>query len=299
MSQLAVTVLMGGPDAERDISIKSGAAVAEALKQTEAFAVTEVIIDTTTTEELLQTQADVFFPVLHGPYGEGGPLQTILEQTQVPFVGSDFHTAQIAMDKVRTKEIARSIGIQTPDWQVLLQDTPCELTAPLILKPIDDGSSLDIEICDSSGEVTSARERLQKTRPAMLAETYVQGREITVGIIDGKPLPLIEIVPPTDIDTYDFCAKYERDDTTYILEPNLPDLQCFKHALLLYEKLGVRDIARVDFMLDDRGAWLLEINTMPGFTPHSLVPMASKHAGIPMQVLCTTLVECAYKRRIK
>lgn len=299
MSKLAVAVLMGGPDAERGISIKSGTAVAEALRNTNEFTVTEVLIDTTTTDELQQMNADVFFPVLHGPYGEGGPLQKLLEQTNIPFVGSDSQSSEIAMNKIRTKEIARSIGIQTPNWQELTHDTPCELAPPLILKPVDDGSSVGMAVCTTNEEVLRTRKQLQISRSLLLAESYIQGREITIGIIDGSPLPIIEIVTSQDIETYDFSAKYERNDTTYIFNPELPESNCVADAVSLYNELCVRDIARVDFMFDDRGAWLLEINTMPGFTDHSLVPMAAHHAGTSMQALCATLVQCAYRRKIK
>ena len=291
VKRLAVTVLMGGPDAEREISIASGTAVATALNQTDKFDVDVQCIELPTAEEIANIKADVVFPVLHGPFGEGGPLQSMLELEGIPFVGSSSKVSHDAMDKVITKQIATQIEIRTPTWCVLTKDEPCAIAPPLVLKPIDDGSSVDIVICYNDDQVASARNKLHQTRSSLLAEKYVSGREITVAIVDGTPLPIIEIIPPTDLKTYDFAAKYERDDTEFIVNPCLPKNNCEKIALQLYEAMGVRDIARVDFLIDAEGEWLLEINTMPGFTNHSLLPMAAKHAGIEMTELCAGLVE--------
>jgi D-alanine-D-alanine ligase len=226
-------------------------------------------------------------------------MQELLEQTGVPFVGSSSIAAARAMDKECTKEIAQSVGIQTPTWSVLTEEQPCPIVPPLVLKPCNDGSSIDMAICWTATEVQSARKLLHKNRDSLLAETYINGREITVSIINGKPLPIIEIIPAKEVQTYDFAAKYERNDTQYILDPDLPPNNCIESALLLYQTMHIRDIARVDFMFDKDGAWLLEINTMPGFTNHSLVPMAAKSAGIEMVQLCCTLVELALNRRVK
>lgn len=299
MTKPSVVVLMGGPDAEREVSIHSGTAVTEALKTCGEYSVTSKVIDTVTTDELRAMNADVFFPVLHGPYGEGGLLQKTLEELQIPFVGSCSSVSKCAMHKIRTKEIAKKAFIQTPAWCEVTTDKPCTLELPYILKPIDDGSSIDMAICKTPEEALQASHRLHAKRPTLLAEAFVDGRELTVGIIDGVALPIIEIVPPKDIQTYDYSAKYERDDTTYRVDPTLPVNDCVGHALKLYELLGVRDIARVDFMLDARGSWLLELNTMPGFTDHSLVPMAADHTGMSMPSLCAKLVHCALRRKVK
>ena len=299
MTNRRVTVLMGGPDAEHNVSIDSGTEVANALDLSGQFKVNRKIIEKITVDELLALQADVFFPVLHGPYGEGGPLQALLEQTGIPFVGSDSFAAACAMDKIVTKEIAQSVGIQTPAWSVLTAEQPCNLAAPLILKPRSDGSSIDMAICFTDSQVQEARTLLHKKRNSIFAESYVEGRELTVGIIDGEPLPIIEIIPAKEVRTYDFAAKYERNDTQYILNPDLPPNNCIESALLLYQTMQIRDITRVDFMLDKSGAWLLELNTMPGFTSHSLIPMAAKGAGIEMPDLCSALVKLALTRTVK
>ncbi len=294
-----MTVLAGGPDEERNVSIDSGTAVANALQHSSKFSVNFVVVDKLTLDDVIEMKADVFFPVLHGPYGEGGPLQELLEQSGVPFVGSGSLAARNAMDKVVTKEIAKSAGLKTPRWCTFTNSEPCDLDVPLILKPIDDGSSIDMAICKTNEEVSKARKLLHIKRETLLAETYIEGREVTVGTINGDPLPVIEIIPPKDIRTYDYAAKYERIDTKFILDPDLPPNDCVESALLLYRTMNIQDIARVDFIVNDAGAWLLEINTMPGFTSHSLIPMAAKHAGITMPEVCINLVELAAARVIK
>jgi len=287
---------MGGPDAEREISIASGKAVAAALEETGKFEVVVQCIERPTREEIANIRADVVFPVLHGPFGEGGPLQTMLEDAGIAFVGSSSKVSRDAMDKVITKQIATRIGIPTPPWSVVTKDEECTIALPLVLKPIDDGSSVDIVICHDHNQVTSARKKLHQVRPTLLVESYVVGREITIAIVNGTALPVIEIIPPPDLNTYDFAAKYERDDTHFVIDPTLPENNCREIALELYDVMGVRDIARVDFLIDNDGAWLLELNTMPGFTDHSLLPMAANHAGISMSELCTELVRAALSR---
>ena len=299
MSLRSVTVLMGGPDAEHEISIQSGTAIAAALVQAGTFDVQTLVIDTPTIQDIENIQADVIFPALHGPFGEGGPLQKMLEDAGKVFVGSNSHASSIAMNKVTTKQIATTLNIQTPDWCVITQHSACQLHHPLVLKPIDDGSSIGVAICKTEEEITHNRETLSNIHSQLLAESYVEGRELTVGIIDGVALPIVEIIPPSDLPTYDFEAKYERDDTQFIIDPDLPQNRCVEDALSLYTHMEIRDVARVDFILNEEGPWLLEINTMPGFTDHSLVPMAANSIGITMPQLCSTLVETAASRRIK
>ncbi len=299
MNNLRVAVLAGGPDAERNVSIDSGTAVADALKSSSKYCVNFKVVDKLTLSDLIGMNADVIFPVLHGPYGEGGPLQELLEQSGIPFVGSGSLAARNAMDKVVTKEIAKSAGLNTPKWCTVTNLEPCDLDAPLVLKPVDDGSSIDMAICKTNEEVIKARKQLHNKRESLLAETYIEGDEVTVGIVDGDPLPIIKIIPPEDIRTYDFAAKYERDDTKFIIEPELPPNDCVESSLHLYKTMNIQDIARVDFIINSGVAWFLELNTMPGFTNHSLIPMAAKHAGMSMPEICTNLVELAAARVIK
>ena len=299
MRARSVTVLMGGPDAEHDVSIQSGNAIASALEQVGTFDVQTMVIDIPTRQDIENIQADVIFPALHGPFGEGGPLQQMLEAAGKVFVGSNSSASSIAMNKELTKKIAVGLDIQTPDWCVITQNSSCKVQPPLVLKPIDDGSSIGLAICMTDDEVTRQRTTLFHNRNELLAESYVQGRELTVGIIDGVALPIVEIIPPSDLQTYDFEAKYERDDTQFIISPDLPHHRCVEDAISLYTHMELRDVARVDFILNEEGLWLLEVNTMPGFTSHSLVPMAAESIGITMPQLCSTLVETAASRRIK
>lgn len=296
MSLPHVTVLMGGPDAEREISIASGNAVAAALESSPLFEVERVCIDRISQDELNAMQTDVFFPVLHGPFGEGGELQYLLENTNTPFVGSSSEASALAMDKSKTKQVAHDLGIQTPLWCLCDRNTPPVIKAPAVIKPNNDGSSIDISICKSEEKLRTGLETAFQSRDEVLVERWVDGRELTVGIIDGDPLPVIEIIPPTDLETYDYEAKYLRNDTSYVLSPSLPTSQCIEDAKTIYRDLELRDLARVDFLLDEQGSWFLEVNTMPGFTDHSLLPLAAMENGITMPKLCTKLVQLALQR---
>ncbi len=292
-----VLVLMGGPDAEREVSLMSGKETAQALRDCGRFEVIEQIIDDPSVSELGELGGDVVFPVLHGPWGEGGHLQERLELLGKPYVGSPPEAARLAMDKLTTKSMLSAEGVATPPARSLGPDDVCDLTPPLVLKPIDDGSSIDLFICRSEQEVNEARVTLHPKRSRIMAEKYIAGRELTVGIVENQPLPLIEIVPAVEF--YDYDAKYFRDDTRYKLDPDVPgDVadRCVEISMHAFGLLGCRDLARVDFMLDDEGVWFLEINTMPGFTTHSLVPMAAAHAGLDMPDLCAKLVNAALAR---
>jgi D-alanine-D-alanine ligase len=291
-----VLVLKGGPDAEREVSLKSGTMVAAALRRA-GWDVHEVAIDRLTAEELRALPGDVVFPVLHGSWGEGGPLQELLEADGRTYVGCGPRAARTAMDKVATKALVSEIGVPTPASQELAGGTEFTLACPVVLKPSDDGSSVDLRICRTPQEVMRARLEIEPRRSRILAEEYIRGRELTVGLLDGECLPIIEIRPLEG--TYDYEAKYNRDDTQYVLDPELPAgvteaVRAFSRAA--WYALGCRDVARVDFMLDARGPWFLEINTMPGFTDHSLVPKAAQHAGIPMEELVSRLVSRALSR---
>ncbi len=297
-----VLVLMGGPDAEREVSLCSGKEVAAALRQSGKFNVVERIIDKPTLGELSamasETRVNVVFPVLHGHWGEGGPLQELLEKLGLPYVGCKPQAAKLAMDKLITKSLLAEMGVPTPPSRQLMADDECDLAPPLVLKPVDDGSSVDLRICRTVAEVEWGRKELHPKRGRLMAERYIKGRELTVGILCGKALPLIEIVP--NVEFYDYEAKYTREDTKYVIDPPLPagvNEKCAKMAMAAFERLGCRDIARADIMLDGDGQpWFLEINTMPGFTTHSLVPMAARKIGLEMPELCAKLVETALER---
>jgi D-alanine-D-alanine ligase len=318
----SVLVLGGGPDSEREVSIKSAHFISEALRASKRFAgVQNQTIEKLTPAQLKALPGDVIFPALHGGWGEGGPLQDLLDADGRPFVGCKAAAARHAMDKLATKFTAVKLGIPTPDCRVLdLRDAGCPLSLPVIIKPVHEGSTVGLYVCrtekDWERSCAGIREEREGTRrgasghPGMdrvyMIEACVsrpgglKARELTVGLIDGEPLPVIEITPADGL--YDYEAKYTRTDTNYLVEPRLPGkvtqiIQAQTAALA--KAMGVRHLARADFMLDGDGdgavAWFLEINTLPGFTDHSLVPMAARHAGMEMPVLCARLVDMAIR----
>ena len=289
-----IAVLMGGPDGEHDVSLASGASVAEALRKADRETVIEHVIPRDGELDLGKIDADVIFPVLHGPWGEGGQLQQLLESDGRPFVGCGALAAAAAMNKVQTKQIAMELGILTPPWECLQSSMTSTLPPPVVVKPVAEGSSLDLNLARTELQRDEAIARMASHGEGVLVETYVDGRELTVGIIGDETLPIIEIQAAQGL--YDYEAKYQRDDTNYVINPQIdPILQdaMTSAAMALHKGLGVRHLSRVDFLLDDQGPWLLEINTMPGFTDHSLLPKAAAARGWPLPVLCQKLVDMA------
>ena len=249
-----VLVLMGGPDAERPVSIDSGTAVASALQANGTFSVETRTIDRLTGEELAAMPGDVIFPALHGRYGEGGILQETLEHDGRPYVGSGPAAARIAMDKLATLLAASRIGIPTLPACILdARDLTSTVGYPCVVKPVHDGSSVGLHICRDEADYTQAiaeviADRLNHPERAYMVEPHVQGYEITVGVLDGKALPLICIRPASGV--YDYEAKYIRNDTVYDIGPPLEDnltQTLSSRAVSLCREIGVRDLARVDF----------------------------------------------------
>lgn len=304
MSKESVLVLGGGPDAEHEVSLNSSAAVAEALASTGRFAVRREVIRALTPGQLSAMVGDVVFPVLHGPWGEGGPMQRLLEADGRPFVGCGSVAARGAMDKMLTKQLALSLGIATgPSAIVHPHDDVPPIELPLVVKPVHEGSSVGLAICrtleDWHAAIAMARTHMAKgTIASFMAEPLVAGRELTVGIVAGEAMPIVEIRPVSGV--YDYEAKYARDDTTYVVDPPLPEGLAHaiqRDALRLSRALGCDMLARVDFLLDQQpGPRLLEANTMPGFTSHSLLPMSAARAGLAMPALCAKLVDDALAR---
>ncbi len=291
-----VVVLSGGPDREREISLAGGRCVADALVQA-GYEVVSHQIDTLTPAQVRDLPEGVIFPVLHGPWGEGGGLQRMLEDDERVFVGSGSHAARIAMDKARTLALARELGIPTVASQVyesLPERSPLE--PPVVIKPVCEGSSVGVRICRDARAWSRACAQIRTSCEGgpWLIERFVDGRELTVALLDGRALPIIEIHPHDG--TYDYAAKYERDDTVYIVDPALPEgmgTRLCAHSERLAARIGVRHMARADFLLGPEGEVFLEINTIPGFTSHSLLPMAAQAAGWDMPALCGELVRLA------
>ncbi|MGH7244519.1 MAG: D-alanine--D-alanine ligase family protein [Phycisphaerales bacterium] len=304
MSTRTVLVLGGGPDAERDVSLVSSKAVAAAIDRSGSFRANYQIIDRPNAAELKAMAGDVVFPVLHGGWGEGGPLQDLLEQDGRPFVGCRGPAARLAMDKLATKLLALSVGVPTQAGAAFnARDAACPFDYPVVLKPVHEGSSVGVHICrtrsdwDASVVKVVADVKQHPSRVYMVEKAVLGGSELTVGMLDGKPLPVIEIRP--NVAFYDYEAKYHRNDTQYVVDPEMAaDVKTSiqGYAKAMFDGLGARHLSRVDFLLDGSGkAWLLEVNTLPGFTDHSLLPMAANTQGLPMERLCASLVQMALR----
>jgi len=308
-----VLVLGGGPDAEREVSISSATAIHQACLDAGLDA-TLKIIDRPTLDEVRAWDTDVIFPALHGRFGEGGALQHLLEQTQHPFVGSRSQASRLAMDKIATKMIAARLSIPTPAAVIFdpcdtsrPEESVCPLEFPVVIKPVADGSSVGLHICDNESEYFEAvklvgAELAQNPKRVYMIERLVIGRELTVSVYEDLSgnlltLPIVEISPAEGV--YDYDAKYTRSDTQYTTNPDIADGVAgglSAHALRICIALGVQHLARVDFLLSDDGHWaILEVNTMPGFTPTSLLPMAAIENEMDLSKLCDHLVQCALK----
>ena len=302
-----VLVLGGGPDAEREVSLNSSKGVADALRAGGRFNVQHRIIDRIALDELKQLPGDVVFPVLHGSFGEGGALQDLLEQDGRPYVGCRPQAARLAMDKMASKLYAARAGIPTAEACIFNStDESCPFPFPVVVKPVHDGSSVGLHIVSCVNCWTRVRRAVvadiaAKPGRAYMIERFIAGKELTVGLLDGRPLPVIHIQPADG--PYDYEAKYKRSDTRYHVDPELPagvKQQVQGNAAKLGEAIGVRHVSRVDFLLDSENRpWLLEINTMPGFTATSLVPKAARHIGLEMGDLCAKLVEMALRDHLR
>lgn len=290
-----VTVLCGGPSAEREVSLDSGRAVADALRQ-RGHTVHVGDIDP---ENLvaLDVPADVVFPALHGTFGEDGTLQRILEQRGIPFVGSDSRASALAMDKVATKTLIGGNGIDTPRFEVwdaatLRARSHPNLPLPVIVKPVDQGSSVATTIVRAEAEFRPAVQNTVEHFRRALVEQFITGEELTVGFVGQEALPPICVRPKRSF--YDFQAKYQDDATEYVFDAGYSTALLAQAQVLsrrVFEQIGCRHLARVDWMVDraDR-LWFLELNTLPGFTSHSLVPKAAGRVALPFDELVERLV---------
>ena len=297
---LRVTVLAGGPSNERDVSLTSGRAVAAALKDA-GHAVR--LADVTPVDlSALDAPADVIFPLLHGAWGESGELQTILEARGLPFVGSGSTASRLGMDKVATKQKWLAAGLPTPAFQLLTSPTLKTVGGPCVVKPVSGGSSIDcfLKRCAPEGEcdVEDAVHFLVAKYGRCMVETLVDGHELTVGILFDRPLPPIW-VDPGDGQWFDYKSKYSPDGAAHRFDlPPVADAAAIQRLCLeAHRTVGCRDLSRVDLMLDRSGRpWLLEINTMPGFTGRSLLPDAARQDGIDFASLCDRLATHAAGR---
>ena len=294
-----VTVLRGGPSAEREVSLAGGRAVAAAIRGL-GHLVTEADISPDDLSAL-DVPADIVFPVLHGEFGEDGQLQALLEERGLAFVGSGSQPSRIGIDKDASKRAWQAAGLPTAPWAVVDRcgwSPPAELGPPSVVKPLTEGSSIGVSLCDTRDSLQRVlRETIARYGRA-LVERRLDGPEVTVGVLGHEPLPVIQVRPAAGF--YDYAAKYHRNDTAYLLDPDL-DAETRRSlqdlAVKAFEAIGCRDLARIDFIVDRvAGGQLLEINTLPGFTDHSLLPKAAAHVGISFSRLVEMLLEMAWAR---
>lgn len=280
-----VAVLYGGTSAEREISLRSGSAVIKALREA-GVAVVPVDIGENPLVQLQQLNVDRVFIALHGTGGEDGKIQALLEWLQFPYTGSGIAASALCMDKLRTKQLWRGVGLSTPDYRVLDErsdwvDVMQHLGGIAMVKPCHEGSSIGMTKVSSADDLAKAYAIAGQYDHVVLAERYIQGAEYTVAILDGVALPPIKL--ETHHQFYDFSAKYQANDTRYICPCGLPvesEARLKNLALAAFQAVGARGWGRVDVMADAQGDfYLLELNTVPGMTDHSLVPMAAKAAG--------------------
>src|SRR5260221_6587968 len=294
-----VAVLMGGRSAEREISLLSGNAVLRGLHErgvdAHAFDPKERDIS-----DLKLENFDLVFIALHGRYGEDGTVQGALELLGIPYTGSGVLGSALAMDKWRSKLVWQASGIPTPHYELLARETDLHgvatrLGLPLMIKPANEGSSIGMTKVKSARDLPEAYALAANYDRVVIAEAFVDGVELTAGVLGDTALPLIKLETPREF--YDYAAKYSAEDTRYIVPCGLPpDAERIiqDEALRAFRILGCSGWGRVDLMLDRKGKpYFLEVNTSPGMTDHSLVPMAARHAGLSFEDLCLRILELA------
>ena len=297
-----VTVLMGGTSNERAVSLASGANVAKALASLGTYDVTPLVLEADNLDTL-PAGTEVVYIALHGGWGEDGGVQQALNERGIPYTGPGVEASRLAMDKILTKKRLDQRGVCTGEWYITRKDSTrrCRLPFPVVVKAPRDGSSVGVYKCNNEEEYALAvrkawaidAEKYPEKQCVALVEEFIPGREMTVGIIDDAPLPVIEIVAPGG--WYGYTAKYKSDDTRY---PFVTDAKLSaalqKDALRAWNALGCRGVARVDFRVDANGyGYVLELNTSPGFTAHSLVPKAGMALGLSFAQVCDRILRAA------
>ncbi|MFP3903631.1 MAG: D-alanine--D-alanine ligase, partial [Armatimonadota bacterium] len=305
-----VAVLAGGQSGEREVSFRSGGGVLEALQEADMDA---VMVDPRPdlASQLREAGADVVFNALHGGAGENGQVQGVLEMARIPYTGCGVLASALTMDKVLTKAVLRDTGLPTPDSAVLFDDCDDEtidaaigsVGLPVVVKPSSEGSSLGVEICRRRQDARAAVESLLTEYPKIICEKYIDGTEITVGILgcgeQTRPLPVLEIVPKKQF--YDYEAKYTAGMTDLICPARIPDEQAEEAqrvALQAHRVTGCHGISRCDMHVDTGGnVWAHEINSMPGLTETSDVPHEADAAGISYRDLVLEILYSAFCRQ--
>ena len=285
-----VALLMGGWSAEREVSLRSGNAVLGAL-QARGVSVTGIDVGRDVCAALAGSDYDRVFIMLHGRGGEDGTIQGLLEILGLPYTGSGVLGSALAMDKMASKRLWNGMGLPTPEFIMLRSEEDLELAGtlgyPLMVKPAREGSSIGMSRVENAAQLRTAWVMARQYDRRVLAERWIEGAEYTVAILGEEVLPLIRLETPREF--YDYEAKYEAGDTGYHLPCGLPpkeEQRLQELALKAFHSLGASGWGRVDLMVDAQGQpWLIEVNTVPGMTDHSLVPMAARGAGIDFREL--------------
>ena len=294
-----IAVLMGGTSSERKVSLESGHNVAEALKSLDKYEVVPIDL-TEESLDALPSDVEAVYIALHGGWGENGGVQAALDARKIPYTGPGVLASQIAMDKVKTKMVLEMKNVPTAAWGLASPDTAASpLPRPVVVKPPCDGSSIGISKVSRAEDWAKARDAAFGVvkgdgERVVLVEEFIPGREFTVGVIDGKPLPAIEIVARGG--WYGYEEKYLSNETRYEFLCDAGDLEkkLQDFAVKAYEAVGCRGVTRVDFRVSPLGrCYVLELNTSPGFTAHSLVPKAGMRTGLTFAEVCDRILASA------
>jgi D-alanine-D-alanine ligase len=304
---LKVAVLMGAIGSEREISLQSGNCIAAALKKIKLLKVIEHDYLPQQPEILDDKTIDVFFLAFHGQFGEGGDMQELCERKKILYTGCDPAASRLCFNKIACKKSLAKAGITVPGSVEIksaaqLADIDSQLAqmgGKLVVKPVCEGSSVGVSIVEGIDNAKTAAEKCFAQFGRCMIEEFIAGAEIAVGVLDRKPLPIIEI--RTTHQFYDYNAKYDDDSTQYLFD-TIKDRETLRKindtALKSFDAAGCRDFSRVDMILDDnRIPFVIEINTIPGFTTHSLLPKAAAKSGIDMSRLCLKIIKLALERK--
>jgi D-alanine-D-alanine ligase len=301
LKKLKITVMLGGPSAEREVSLRSGAEVAKALRSL-GHEVHEV--DPSHEKWRLPKETDVVFLALHGTYGEDGTVQQRLEDLGVPYTGCDPEASRIGFDKFLTKQRCVAAGVPTARFMLLDSPSaswPMGWNPPVVLKPARQGSSVGLQFVERVSDWSQALAEAMRFDSRVLMEEKITGRECTVGILADKPLPIVEVRPKTGV--YDYQTKYTEGTTDYFCPAPFDEATTARiqaAGLGAFRAIGGRDYSRVDVILKPTGEPIvLEVNTLPGMTDSSLLPKAAAAAGIGFAALCQQMVDLALRRRRK
>jgi D-alanine-D-alanine ligase len=293
-----LAVLKGGPSAEREVSLRSGSAAAEALREA-GYMVCEVTVDDASF--VVPDLVDLAFLALHGTFGEDGQVQEILAARGIPYTGASAEVSRIAFDKEKTKEKLRRHGVPTPEGQLVRKLEEITLPLPVFIKPNAQGSSVGTHPAATRDEMASALADALKFDTAVLVERFIRGKELTVGVLGDQVLPIVEIHPLDGF--YDYTNKYTKGRTEYFCPARLPQeitALIQQYALKAHRAIGDPVYSRIDFLLEeDVFPVCLEINTIPGMTATSLLPKAAAAVGITFPQLCRRIVELSWAARQK